>query len=238
MKNNLNLFIFGIVFFAQSLLGQNTTFNLGYRFESGLHSEYVEKSNSEWTNYSILNDSTAIEYSYNGNEVIEVKYTPKFGSEIYGSMKFDISKYLKFRAGVAVNYFALNYKQIYYTEDEVLTGFDTITSDFSGYYTESDCDVYINEIPVEEINKGRDLHIVSLKVPVELIFNVYKDKLNIGAGAFISTPIYSDLLYNSVYVESNEVDGENQCKYVLVEQSDKSGSDLENFNLGINVAFI
>lgn len=221
----------------KSIVSQKNTFSISGR------TQYIPElnnfNNRTYQSYSIkeLNDSLLIKTYYKGSSIYEYIYSAKLGYELIGNIKFNITDRLILKTGLGLNFISFNTNsEVYRFESEQLS-IDTIPKTTSTPVTPSSstCDNYINSFfDLREIQKGIDYEIISLKVPLEINHLFLSNKLNLGLGVFIQTPLYSTKTEEYITTEREESNGITSCKYVIITRKDKSGNSLNNLQMGLS----
>ena len=215
--------------------------SIGQTFELSGGVVYSPKSDNsktdvrEITSSRPINDSVAIEQLTRTTYQIRNKVVPNIGCRIEGGMLLSISSAMSLRLGMNLNYrtFELITTQNF-VNSELLSA-DTVP------YTPiniggTTCDSFVNSFLDINADDGNQMRILDLGVNVGAEYWILKNKMALGLGIGINTPIYTRDRMEFISRERMPAENTNQtiCKYVLVEEIDESGNGFRNLKLDVN----
>jgi len=221
-----------LLLWTSLLAAQNTKFSISGKlnYSSDKTNTYTEQSTSFWV--TPIDEGSSLKTFFATESNLTEVYKIKLGYELIGDFRINLRPRLNLKIGLGLNYTSFNVarisNQLSYTE----TSTEVIKAP---PVFQSSCDVYTNSVnDVMNVRKGTFFHILSLKVPLEIEYEVIPSKLNVGLGLFAQTPLFSTVSYDyrDIHFEENE-NGENVCEFLKGTIRDKSGRSLNKLQLGL-----
>ncbi len=241
MKNNIRLLFLIIVLQFISAL----SYSQGVHFSLSGKVNYVHEAESvfpsEYNSYRLtsINDSLYLRENFHITVSELKRYTPKIGYEGGINLYLRDAKTISVRTGLAVNYTSFLMDSEFGQYASTSLGFDTvkISTTGGGNILYVPCDSYTNLysdfLPLQE---GTKQEIYSLKIPLEIAFQVVPGILSIQAGGYLQTPLFSSRKREYISSTSEMINGKKICTFHKVIENDNSGNGLNNFQAGISAS--
>lgn len=223
------------VFLLASAQGQVSHFSINGRINYVHNSIRTSINQLDATSTQKINDSMSIRKELHIIRKQQKSYTPKIGYDVSGNIYFKLFHRLSVKTGLGLNYLSFDLNSKTLASETVTLSIDTIESKNDGitsFFTS--CDSFKNSIAdLGKVKVGKTQDIFSLKIPLELEYEIVKSKLYIRVGAFMQTPLFALAKREYITTRSEMVDGRKICEFVKVAEKNTSGNNLNNFHLGM-----
>ncbi len=210
---------------------QGPSLDLGVKIQHMQSAEDITVTDFSSQFLIVIDQTTAERRTSEGTLTSSRSYEARIGAE----MMAGINDRMRVRTGVGIG--VINFDVASTTTIEILS----ITSDTVGIMDNGGdevtpyCEVFTNSFTdVDRPRAGTSRYIASLKLPVEVIYEVVPDRMEAALGGYIQTPIVSNRRREYISTHREMINGRNECEYRLVTDNDNSGSDLRNLQSGVH----
>lgn len=223
------------IFLFASAQGQVSHFSINGRINYTYKSILNKIDQSSGFSIQTINDTMSIRKELMIIRKQQKTFTPKIGYDASGNIYFKVFNRLSVKTGLGINYLSfklesktLDFETVTLSSDTIKTKKDDITIIFTA------CDSFKNSFSDVGIAKpGRTLDVFHLKIPLELEYEVLQNKMYVRAGAYMQTPLFSAAKREYITTRSETVNGRKICEWVKVNEKNTSGTNLNNFQMGI-----
>jgi len=160
-------------------------------------------------------------------------YNSNVGYELLPRVKFRMGKRFRFSSGIGLNY--LNFK-VNSSNEIMITAYGTSSASSSNsnlnFSTPCEGFYHFTSSRQNETRLDGGFRILNGKVPVELSYALFDEKLELGIGLFLQVPIYSRSINQIADLNYREVDGDMLCESEIHEEIELNNNGINRNQIG------